>query len=229
MGAASRPTETNQSAIAAVWRDESARLIGALVRFCGDVDAAEDLAQEALVRALDRWPQTGIPDKPGAWLTTTAKRIAIDHARHRQMADGKRGVLVDVDEAVIDDEAVDVDVKDDVLRLMLIACHPVLPKDARVALTLRWVAGLQTAEIARAFLTSETTLAQRLVRAKRTLAEARVPYELPTGAARRERIPRCSRSSTSCSTRATPRAPATTSSARPCARRRCASRAASPS
>lgn len=185
----SAATEASRAAIAAVWREESARVIGGLVRFCGDVDAAEDLAHEALVRALDRWPHTGIPEKPGAWLTTTAKRIAIDHARHREMAACKHSTIDEGCDEGVDEAAVDVDVKDDVLRLMLIACHPVLPKEARVALTLRWVAGLSTAEIARAFLTSEPTLAQRLVRAKRTLSEARVPFALPTGAARRERIP----------------------------------------
>lgn len=185
------PSDTpSRAAVEAVWRAESARLIGALVRF-----VAEDVAQEALLRALARWPAEGIPQRPGAWLMTTAKRVAVDRARHRQMADGKQAAIAedayDVDDAldVVIDKDEHAGVADDVLRMMFIACHPVLPKDARVALTLRWVAGLSTAEIARAFLTPEPTVAQRLVRAKRTLTEARVPFVVPTGDARRERIP----------------------------------------
>jgi RNA polymerase sigma-70 factor (ECF subfamily) len=174
-----------RAAIDAVWRIESARLIGALVRIVRDVGAAEDLAQEAFVAALEHWPGDGIPDNPGAWLVTTAKRRAFDLLRRQHMVDRKHeaieataptaAVRPDV-EAALDDT-----VGDDVLRLILIACHPVLSKEARVALTLRLVAGLSTEEIARAFLVAEATIAQRIVRAKRTLAEARVPFEVPRG------------------------------------------------
>ncbi len=172
------------AAIDAVWRIESARVIGALVRIVRDVGLAEDLAQEALVTAIERWPETGIPDNPGAWLVATAKNRAIDQLRRRRMQDRKHDALEsaapaparpDV-EAAIDDV-----VPDDVLRLILVACHPVLSREARAALTLRLVAGLTTDEIARAFLVAEPTIAQRIVRAKRTLAEAKVPYEVPRG------------------------------------------------
>lgn len=178
-------------AIEAVWRVEAPRLIGGLVRFVRDVDRAEDLAQEALLAALERWPQTGIPDNPGAWLMTTAKHRAVDEGRRRSMMEKKHVELAQhaPQPMHIAEEALDEPVGDDVLRLVLIACHPVLSKDARVALTLRLVAGLSTAEIARAFLTSEPTIAQRIVRAKRTLAEAKVPFEVPTGAELRARIP----------------------------------------
>ena len=184
-----------RAAIEAVWRIESARLIGGLVRVVRDVGLAEDLAQEALVTALERWPATGIPDNPGAWLMATAKNRAIDQLRRAQMVDRKQGAL----EALAgggggattpDPEAsLDEDVGDDLLRLVLIACHPVLSTDARVALTLRLVAGLSTDEIARAFLVPEPTIAQRIVRAKRTLAEARVPFEVPRGADLEARLP----------------------------------------
>jgi RNA polymerase sigma-70 factor, ECF subfamily len=185
--ALTRPT------IEAVWRIEAARLIGGLVRFVRDVDRAEDLAQDALVAALERWPETGIPDNPGAWLMATAKNRAVDAARRRAMMDGKHAEIartaapwttLDV-EALHEAEPVG----DDVLRLMLVACHPVLSREARAALTLRLVAGLSTAEIARAFLTTEATMAQRIVRAKRTLSEARVPFEVPAGDHLRARIP----------------------------------------
>ena len=172
-----------RTTIETIWRIEAARLIGGLVRFVRDVDLAEDLAQEALVTALERWPVTGIPDNPGAWLMTTAKHRAVDAGRRRAMMDDKHGEIERTAPrwTTIDEDALDEDVEDDVLRLVLVACHPVLSRDARVALTLRLVAGLSTAEIARAFLTSEPTMAQRIVRAKRTLAEARVPFEVPRG------------------------------------------------
>ncbi len=186
----SEPALTRK-AIEAVWRIESARLIGGLVRFVRDMDKAEDLAQEALLTALERWPETGIPDNPGAWLMTTAKHRAIDEGRRRAMMDDKHQELERAEEpsGSIDDEAVDAVVEDDVLRLMLVACHPVLSKDARVALTLRLIAGLSTAEIARAFLTTEVTMAQRIVRAKRTLSESKVPFEVPSGEALHARVP----------------------------------------
>lgn len=182
---------TTQKAIEAVWRIEAARLIGGLARFLRDVDRAEDLAQEALLAALERWPETGIPDNPGAWLMTTAKNRAVDEGRRRTMMDAKHGEIESAAEqwTTLDVEALDEAVGDDVLRLVLIACHPVLSKDARAALTLRLVAGLSTAEIARAFLTTEATIAQRIVRAKRTLSEAKVPFEVPTGDELRARIP----------------------------------------
>ena len=147
---------------------------------CRSVDRAEDLAQDALLSALERWPKTGIPDNPGAWLMTTAKHRAVDEARRTTMMDAKHGELefAAASWMSLDVDSLDEPVADDVLRLMLIACHPVLSKDARVALTLRLIAGLSTAEIARAFLISEVTMAQRIVRAKRTLSEAKVPFEI---------------------------------------------------
>ncbi len=176
-----------REAIEAVWRIESARLIGGLVRLVRDVALAEDLAQEALVVALERWPAAGIPDNPAAWLMATARNRAVDQARWRQMQVRKHDALEQEASglplltpdlaAAIDDE-----VGDDLLRLILIACHPVLSTEARAALTLRLLGGLTTAEIARAFLVPEPTIAQRIVRAKRTLAEARVPFEVPRGA-----------------------------------------------
>jgi RNA polymerase sigma-70 factor, ECF subfamily len=177
--------------VEAVWRIEAARLIGGLVRFVRSVDRAEDLAQDALLSALERWPNTGIPDNPGAWLMTAAKHRAVDEGRRTAMMDAKHRELeyAAASWTSLDVESLDEPVEDDVLRLMLIACHPVLSKDARVALTLRLMAGLSTAEIARAFLTSEVTMAQRLVRAKRTLSEAKVPFEIPLGDELRARIP----------------------------------------
>ncbi len=188
MGDAAAPT---RDAIEAVWRIESARLLGGLVRLVRDVDRAEDLAQEALVAALERWPESGIPDNPGAWLMTTARHRAVDEGRRRAMMRAKHGEIERTADAwaTLDDEAIDAPTGDDVLRLVLVACHPVLSKESRAALTLRLVAGLTTSEIARAFLTTEPTIAQRIVRAKRTLAEAKVPFEVPTGAELRARIP----------------------------------------
>ena len=174
-------------AIDAVWRIESARLIAGLARMVRDVGMAEDLAQEALVAALEQWPAEGIPDKPGAWLMATAKRRAIDHFRRGQMLDRKHEELGREyqlrEQAVPDfDAGLDDEIGDDLLRLIFTACHPVLSTDARVALTLRLLGGLTTEEIARAFLVPEATVAQRIVRAKRTLAQAHVPYEVPRGA-----------------------------------------------
>ncbi|MBV8783689.1 MAG: RNA polymerase sigma factor [Gammaproteobacteria bacterium] len=168
-------------AIDAVWRIESARLIAALTRFTRDVGTAEELAQEALLAALQEWPARGIPEKPGAWLMTTAKHRAIDQARHRAMRAGKhRQVAVELEMAQQDASAPELEpVEDDLLRLIFIACHPVLSADARTALTLKLIGGLTTQEIARAFLVPEPTIAQRIVRAKRALQEAAVPFELP--------------------------------------------------
>ena len=172
-------------AVDAVWRIESAKLIAGLARIVRDVGLAEELAQDALVTALERWPQSGIPDNPGAWLMATAKHRAIDALRRGKRLERKHEELAhDVElehelaEAQID-AALDDDIGDDLLRLVFVACHPVLSKDARVALTLRLLGGLTTDEIARAFLVPEPTVAQRIVRAKRTLAEARVPFEVP--------------------------------------------------
>src|ERR1700682_635403 len=186
-----RSDTTTRETIETVWRIEAARLIGGLVRFVRSVDRAEDLAQEALLSALERWPETGIPDNPGAWLMTTAKNRAVDESRRTAMMDAKHRQLEYAASSAtsLDPESPDGPIKDEVLRLMLIACHPVLSKDARVALTLRLIAGLSTAEIARAFLTSDVTMAQRIVRAKRTLSEAKVPFEVPTGDELRARIP----------------------------------------
>ena len=162
---------------------ESARLIAGLTRLVRDVGLAEELAQDALVTALETWPRDGIPDKPGAWLMTTARRRAIDRIRRLPMLERKHqelGHLVELQQQPPDvDAGLDNPVADDLLRLMFMACHPVLSSEARTALTLRLVGGLTTPEIARAFLVGETTVAQRIVRAKRTLGEARVPFELP--------------------------------------------------
>lgn len=181
-------------AIEAVWRIESAKLIGALARVVGDVGLAEDLAQDALVIALERWPEIGIPNNPAAWLMATAKHRAIDRIR-RNVALEKRQELLgrDLESQQEESQAVfeiapDNDVRDDLLRLIFTACHPVLSTEARVALTLRMLGGLTTDEIARAFLVSEATIAQRIVRAKRTLAEAHVPFEVPQGVERAARL-----------------------------------------
>src|SRR6058998_1905970 len=177
-----------QRAINAVWRIESARLIAGLARIVRDVGVAEDLAQEALVAALERWPESGIPDKPGAWLMTTAKHRAIDLLRRSQLVERKheelgREIAAQRELAAPDlDAALDDGIGDDLLRLVFISCHPVLSTEARVALTLRLLGGLTTEEIARAYLVPEATVAQRIVRAKRTLREARVPFEVPRSA-----------------------------------------------
>jgi len=174
--------------IEAVFRIESAKVIAAVARMVRDVGLAEELAQDALVAALERWPQSGIPDNPGAWLTATAKNRAIDAVRRQQRLTSKHeevGQELDLrwEASAPDlDAALDENVGDDLLRLVLIACHPVLSTEARVALTLRLLGGLTTEEIARAFLVPEPTIAQRIVRAKRTLAEKRVPFEVPRGA-----------------------------------------------
>lgn len=169
----------------AVWRMESARIVGALTRVTGDVGLAEELAQDALVAALEQWPGTGVPAKPGAWLMATAKHRAVDAFRRAENLRRKTELLGrELVEAEEPDWAAQLDevVEDDVLRLVFISCHPVLSREARVALTLRLVGGLSTGEIARAFLVPEATLAQRIVRAKRTLTAAQVPFEMPTGA-----------------------------------------------
>ncbi|MET0413496.1 MAG: RNA polymerase sigma factor [Polyangiaceae bacterium] len=181
-------------AISAVWRIESPRLIAGLTRMLRDVGRAEELAQDALVVALERWPEQGIPDNPGAWLMATAKRRAIDELRRHKLLERKHtelGHSLDAEhegaapdlEAALDDE-----LGDDLLRLVFTSCHPVLSTDGRVALTLRLLGGLQTDEIARAFLVPEPTVAQRIVRAKRTLSEAQVPFEVPRGAELSERL-----------------------------------------
>jgi RNA polymerase sigma factor (sigma-70 family) len=180
--------------IDAVWRIESARLIAGLARMLRDVGLAEELAQDALVVALEQWPQTGVPDNPGAWLMTTAKHRAIDRLRRSKLLERKHAQLmhelemeqeqqVSAVEASLDDP-----IGDDLLRLMFTACHPVLTIDARVALTLRLLGGLATDEIARAFLVPESTIAQRIVRAKRSLAKAQVPFEVPRGEELAERL-----------------------------------------
>ena len=175
------------STIDAVWRIESARIIAGLARIVRDVGLAEELAQDALVAALEQWPQSGIPDNPGAWLMAAAKNRAIDLWRRNKRLELKHAELgrelqAKQEMAVPDfDAALDDDIGDDLLRLVFISCHPVLATEARVALTLRLLGGLTTEEIARAFLAPEPTIAQRIVRAKRTLAEERVPFEVPRG------------------------------------------------
>jgi RNA polymerase sigma factor (sigma-70 family) len=182
-------------AIEAVWRIESARLIAGLARMVRDVGLAEDMAQDALVAALEKWPESGVPENPGAWLMATAKNRAIDRMRREKTYERKReevahdtGLLFALErsefEAAADDE-----IGDDLLALIFTCCHPVLSREARVALTLRLLGGLTTAEIARAFLASESTVAQRLVRAKKTLREAKVPFEVPRGAELDQRLP----------------------------------------
>jgi RNA polymerase sigma factor (sigma-70 family) len=184
-------TDTHR-AIDAVWRIESARLIAGLARIVRDVGLAEELAQDALVVALERWPESGVPENPGAWLMATAKHRAIDLLRRRTLLERKReelGRALEAQQAAPDfAAAIDDDIGDDLLRLVFTSCHPVLSTDARVALTLRLVGGLSTEEIARAFLVAEATVSQRIVRAKRTLAEARVPFEVPRGADRAARL-----------------------------------------
>ena len=175
-------------AIEAVWRIESAKIIAVLARMLRDVGLAEELAQDALIAALEAWPENGVPDNPAAWLTATAKRRALDELRRRKLLDRKHEALaheLELDQELADRRAVamrDEAIEDDLLRLMFVACHPLLSPEARVALTLRLLGGLATDEIARAFLVPEATIAQRIVRAKRTLSEARVPFEVPAGA-----------------------------------------------
>jgi RNA polymerase sigma factor (sigma-70 family) len=180
--------------IDAVWRIESPRLIAGLVRIVRDVGLAEDLAQDALVAALEQWPESGVPRNPGAWLMAAAKHRAIDTFRRNKLLERKHeqiGYELEAEQNAAGpdlDAALDDDVGDDLLRLVFTACHPVLPAEARVALTLRLLGGLTTEEIARAFLVSEPTVAQRIVRAKKTLAETRVPFEVPRGADRAARL-----------------------------------------
>jgi RNA polymerase sigma factor (sigma-70 family) len=186
--------------VEAVWRMEAARIVGALTRMLRDVGLAEEMAQDAMLQALEAWPTDGVPDRPGAWLMQVAKHRALDHLRHASMRAGKEGELSwEMDEALRDgqrqpDELAELaqtlqdGIGDDVLRLIFVACHPVLSSEARAALTLKLVGGLSTPEIARAFLVPESTVAQRIVRAKRTLAEAKVPFEVPRGDERKPRL-----------------------------------------
>jgi len=185
-------------AIAAVWRIDAARVVAVVARMVRDVGVAEELAQDALVAALEHWPREGIPDQPGAWLMTTAKRKALDHLRRGKLHDAKLaevGSDLEAQQALVVPDFVDAldaarqdDIGDDLLRLIFTACHPVLSTEARVALTLRLLGGLSTHEIARAYLVPEPTIAQRIVRAKRTLGEAGVPYEVPRGEALAQRL-----------------------------------------
>ncbi|KKB75994.1 RNA polymerase subunit sigma-24 [Devosia soli] len=189
----SNRSETDK-AIATVWRQEQARLIAGLTRVVRDISLAEELAQDALMAALKHWPESGVPRNPGAWLMQAGKRKAIDYFRHRKMASRK---LEEVGRSLEDDvpdvetaihDSMDDDVGDDLLRLIFTSCHPILPAESRVALTLRLIGGLTTEEIARAFLANDATIGQRIVRAKRTIADAGLPYEVPRGKERAERL-----------------------------------------
>jgi RNA polymerase sigma factor (sigma-70 family) len=180
-----------QRTVEAVWRIESPRLIAGLARVVRDVGLAEDLAQDALVVALETWPRAGVPDNPGAWLMATAKHRAIDTLRRGATLDRKRELIARELETAAEpdlDAELDDDIGDDLLRLVFTACHPLLPTEGRIAMVLRLLGGLTTGEIARAFLVPETTVAQRITRAKRTLAEAAVPFEVPSGDERVERL-----------------------------------------
>jgi RNA polymerase sigma factor (sigma-70 family) len=182
---------TTRRTVEAVWRIESARVIAALIRQTGDVDLAEDLAQDALVAALEQWPESGVPDNPGAWLMVVARRREVDRVRRQVTLERKLdelGRALPTGENPMDELELDPHVDDDVLRLMFTACHPVLPVEARAALTLKMVAGLGTDEVARAFLVPTPTMAQRIVRAKRALSAAKVPFEVPVGAQLAERL-----------------------------------------
>ncbi|MEO8299013.1 MAG: DUF6596 domain-containing protein, partial [Burkholderiales bacterium] len=190
-------TPTHQ-AIAAVWRIECAKIVAGVARLTRDVGLAEECAQDALVAALEHWPADGVPNNPGAWLMTTAKHRALDHLRHLQLQARKHEAIgrdLEAQQALVVPDFVDAldarrsdAIGDDLLRLIFTACHPVLSTEARVALTLRLLGGLSTTEIARAYLVPEATLAQRIVRAKKTLGAARVPFELPRGEALAPRL-----------------------------------------
>jgi RNA polymerase sigma factor (sigma-70 family) len=184
-------TRDPKRTVEAVWRIECARVVGGVARLVGDVGQAEEFAQDALVAALEQWPASGVPDNPGAWLVTIAKRRAIDHIRRQQTYQRKLAEVgrdLDEHDPGFDAALVEDSIEDDILRLMFVSCHPVLSTEARVALTLRVVGGLRTDEIARAFLVPETTVAQRIVRAKRALADAAVPFEVPGRTDRADRL-----------------------------------------
>ena len=193
MRSAAMTAADTHRAILAVWRIEQPRLITSLARMLRDVPLAEDLTQEALLAALERWPATGVPERPGAWLMATAKHRALDHLRRGRMLERKHEVIawdMEAEQQVMPDldSALDDDIGDELLRLIFTACHPRLPREARAALALRMICGLTTEEIARAFLLPDATIAQRIVRAKRTLSESGLAYETPRGEELSERL-----------------------------------------
>ena len=186
-GGAAAPTAL-QRTLQAVWHMEAAKIIARLARMLRDVSLAEEIAQDAFVAALEQWPQSGVPDKPGAWLMTTARNRAIDRLRHLQLVRSKGVVDAPEADAAAEPSTDDEEIGDDVLRLIFVACHPVLPMEARIALTLRMLGGLMPHEIARAFLVSEAAIQQRIVRAKRALTQAQVPFEVPGTSERSARL-----------------------------------------
>lgn len=220
--------------VEAVWRMESAHIVGALTRMLRDVGLAEELAQDAMLQALESWPADGLPDRPGAWLMQVAKHRALDHLRQQSMRAGKEGELSwEFDEQLRagqrqPDELAELaqeargGIDDDVLRLIFVACHPVLSSEARAALTLKLVGGLSTLEIARAFLVPEATVAQRIVRAKRALGAAQVPFEVPSGLERKPRLASVLQVIYLIYNKAMQPALAPTGCVPPCAARRCA-------
>jgi RNA polymerase sigma-70 factor, ECF subfamily len=217
------PGDELDQRVTTLWRIESPRMIARLMRLVGDLDTAEELAQDVFVAAIEKWRHDGVPDNPAAWLNTTGRFLAVDRIRRRDTQRGKYQLVAATQPQALAhdlDEIVDGDMAEDLLGLIFMACHPILSPDARSALTLKIVCGLSTDDVARAFLTAAPTIAQRIVRAKRTLAAAKVRFELPQSRSGRHASTPYARSSTWSSTRATRPPAATSGSAAICARRR---------